>query len=58
MAAATALARPALAKGQTIKIWWNQGFYPAEDAAFRKLISNWEKASGNRVQLTLLPGQA
>ncbi len=58
LAAATTLARPALAKGQTIKIWWNQGFYPAEDAAFRKLISNWEKASGNKVQLTLLPSQA
>jgi len=58
VAAASALARPALAKGQTIKVWWNQGFYPAEDAAFRALVKDWEQASGNRVELTLLPGQA
>lgn len=56
--AASALARPAVAKGQTLTVWWNQGFYPAEDQAFRTLISNWEKASGNTVNLTLLPGQA
>jgi multiple sugar transport system substrate-binding protein len=56
--AAGALARPAVARGQTITVWWNQGFYPAEDAAFRSLVSNWEKASGNTINLTLLPGQA
>ena len=58
VAAASALARPAIAKGQTLTVWWNQGFYPAEDAAFRSLISAWEKESGNTVNLTLLPGQA
>ncbi|MFL5286664.1 MAG: ABC transporter substrate-binding protein [Rhodopila sp.] len=58
LTAATMLARPAIAKGQTITVWWNQGFYPAEDAAFRSLVSAWEKQSGNTVNLTLLPGQA
>ena len=58
LAAASALARPAVARGQTVTIWWNQGFYPAEDKAFRDLIAEWEKASGNTVNLTLLPGQA
>ncbi len=60
IAAGGALARPYVAKaaGTTISIWWNQGFYAAEDAAFRDLISQWEKATGNTVQLTLLPGQA
>jgi multiple sugar transport system substrate-binding protein len=57
MAAAT-LARPAIAKGQTIRVWWNQGFYQQEDQAFHTLVSAWEKASGNTVELTLLPGQA
>jgi multiple sugar transport system substrate-binding protein len=56
--AASSLAKPAIAKGQTITIWWNQGFYPAEDAAFRSLVSAWEKSSGNKIDLTLLPGQA
>lgn len=52
------LSRPAVARGQTLDVWWNQGFYPAEDAAFRGLVAAWEKASGNTVNLTLLPGQA
>lgn len=56
--AASGLARPAVAKGQTVTVWWNQGFYPAEDAAFKSVIAAWEKASGNTVDLTLLPGQA
>jgi multiple sugar transport system substrate-binding protein len=60
LAAGAALARPYVAKaaGTTIALWWNQGFYPAEDAAFRSLIAGWEKATGNKVELTLLPGQA
>ena len=56
--AASALSRPALASGQKVTVWWNQGFYPAEDQAFRTLIAAWEKASGNTIDLTLLPGQA
>lgn len=58
VAAVSALGRPAVARGQTVTIWWNQGFYPAEDEAFRTLIAAWEKQSGNTVNLTLLPGQA
>ena len=58
MTAAPLLAKPALAKGQTITIWWNQGFYPEEDQAFRDLIAAWEKSSGNTVNLSLITGQA
>ena len=56
--ATSALSRPALAAGTTLTVWWNQGFYPAEDAALRSLIAAWEKSTGNRIDLTLLPGQA
>jgi multiple sugar transport system substrate-binding protein len=55
---AAALARPALASGQTITVWWNQGFYPEEDQAFRNLVAAWEKKSGNTVNLSLITGQA
>jgi multiple sugar transport system substrate-binding protein len=55
---ASALKRPALAAGTNLTVWWNQGFYPAEDAAFRSLIATWEKSTGNHIDLTLLPGQA
>jgi multiple sugar transport system substrate-binding protein len=55
---AAVLARPALAAGKTITVWWNQGYYPEEDAALRGVISAWEKATGNTIELTLLPAQA
>lgn len=60
LAAGVALARPHIARaaGKTLTVWWNQGFYEAEDAALHSLIEAWEKASGNKIALTLLPGQA
>jgi multiple sugar transport system substrate-binding protein len=60
LAAGAGLARPHIARAasKTLTVWWNQGFYEAEDAAFHSLIAAWEKASGNKVALTLLPGQA
>ncbi len=60
LAAAGTLARPYIANAAatTITAWWQQGFYPAEDAALKHLIANWEKASGNKLELSLLPGQA
>ena len=60
LAAAGALARPYIANAAatTVTAWWNQGFYPAEDAAFKALVAAWEKESGNKFELSLLPGQA
>jgi multiple sugar transport system substrate-binding protein len=59
VAAGAALARPHIARAAstTVTVWWNQGFYAAEDQAFHNLVAAWEKASGNKVDLTLLPGQ-
>jgi multiple sugar transport system substrate-binding protein len=58
MAAFGAFAQPqaAQAAGQTITVWWNQGFYPAEDQAIRDAVAAWEKQSGNKVELTLYNG--
>lgn len=55
--AGAALAKPYIANAAatTIDIWWNQGFYPAEDAAFHKLVADWEKQSGNHAQVLMLP---
>ena len=60
LAAGATLSRPHIARaaGATLTVWWNQGFYAAEDQAFRNLIAAWEKASGNKIELTMLPGQA
>src|SRR4051794_5698180 len=53
---ASVLPTRARAAGQTITIWWNQGFYPSEDAALRATVAAYEKASGNKVDLTFYNG--
>lgn len=55
--AGAALAKPYVARAAatTISIWWNQGFYPAEDAAFHRVVKDWEKASGNKARVVMLP---
>ena len=41
LAAGVALARPHIARAatKTLTVWWNQGFYEAEDAAFHNLVA-------------------
>ena len=46
--------RPARAAG-TVVMWWNQGFYQSENQAVLDIVAEWEKATGNKVQLTFLP---
>ncbi len=55
--AAGALARPhvANAAATTITAWWTQGFIPEEDAAFKKMVADYEKQSGNTVNYTIVP---
>jgi hypothetical protein len=45
------LARPFIANAaaSTASIWWTQGFVPEEDAAFRKLVDEYQKQSGNTI---------
>ncbi|HTZ77675.1 MAG TPA: ABC transporter substrate-binding protein [Stellaceae bacterium] len=50
------LSTPANAAGQTVTVWWNQGFYPAEDQAMKDVIAAWEKQTGNKVDLTFYNG--
>jgi multiple sugar transport system substrate-binding protein len=60
MAAAGALSRPYLgnAAGKTATVWQVQGFVPEEDAAFRKTVADYETASGNKIDLSVMPFQA
>jgi multiple sugar transport system substrate-binding protein len=57
LAAAGALARPHIANAAatTAEVWWNQGFVPEEDAAFRAMVADYEKASGNKIDHSLVP---
>ncbi len=57
LAAGGALARPYIAKAaaKTASVWWVQGFAQEEDVAFNKLIADYEKASGNLIDASIIP---
>jgi multiple sugar transport system substrate-binding protein len=56
-AAAGMLARPyvANAAATTAEVWWAQGFVPEEDAGFKKVVADYGKASGNTIDLSIVP---
>ena len=57
LAAAGTLARPYIANAAatTAEVWWTQGFVPEEDIAFKKIVADYEKASGNTIELSIMP---
>jgi multiple sugar transport system substrate-binding protein len=57
LAAAGTVARPYIANAQakTATVWWTQGFVPEEDAAFKQMVADYEKASGNTIDYSLIP---
>jgi multiple sugar transport system substrate-binding protein len=57
LVAAGSLARPYLANAAatTAEVWWAQGFVPEEDVAMKKVVADYEKASGNKIELSLIP---
>src|SRR6185437_10119847 len=57
LAAAGYLARPYIAKAEakTATVWWTQGFVPQEDEAFKKLVADYEKISGNKIDFSIVP---
>jgi multiple sugar transport system substrate-binding protein len=54
---AGAIAAPYIASAQTktATVWWVQGFAHEEDIAFQKLVSKYEKTSGNKIEATVIP---
>jgi multiple sugar transport system substrate-binding protein len=60
LAAAGVLSRPYIANaaGGTAVVWRDQGFVPEEDAAFRATVAAYEKASGNKIDLSIMPFMA
>lgn len=36
---------------KSLNIWWDKGFSPEEDEALRQLVTNWEKETGNKINL-------
>ncbi len=54
LASAGALARPYIANAAatTATVWWVQGFAEEEDISFKKIVADYEKASGNTIDYT------
>lgn len=57
LVAGTVIARPfvANAAATTATVWWTQGFAHEEDIAFKKIVEDYEKASGNTIDYTIVP---
>jgi multiple sugar transport system substrate-binding protein len=57
LGAAGTLARPYIANAAatTIDVWWVQGFAQEEDVAFKKMVDDYEKASGNKIEHSIIP---
>ncbi len=57
LTAAGTLARPyvANAAATTATVWWVQGFAQEEDIAFKKIVADYEKASGNTIDHSITP---
>ncbi len=57
LVAGTMVARPYIANAAatTAVVWWAQGFVPEEDVAFKKIVADYEKASGNTLEYSIIP---
>jgi multiple sugar transport system substrate-binding protein len=57
VAAAGSLTRPYIANaaGTTATVWWTQGFAEEEDISFKKIVADYEKASGNTIDYSITP---
>ena len=57
LAAAGTLARPYIANAAatTAEAWFQQGFAKEEDASLKRLVADYEKASGNKIDLSIIP---
>jgi multiple sugar transport system substrate-binding protein len=57
LAAAGTLGRPFIANAaaKTASVWWGQGFVHEEDIAFLAMVAEYEKASGNTIDYSIIP---
>ncbi|HML09977.1 MAG TPA: ABC transporter substrate-binding protein [Stellaceae bacterium] len=57
VAATGPLARPFIANAaaSTATVWWTQGFVPEEDTAFKRIVDEYQKQSGNTIDFSIIP---
>src|SRR5271166_5732120 len=57
LAATGVFGRPYVAHAAptTATVWWTQGFAEEEDVSFKKIVADYEKASGNTIDYSIMP---
>ena len=57
LVAAGTLARPYIANAaaKTATVWWTQGFAEEEDISFKQMVADYEKASGDQIEYSIVP---
>ncbi len=57
IASLSAFGRPYIAKAEakTAVVWWTQGFAEEEDVSTKKVVDDYQKASGNNIELSIIP---
>ena len=57
VAGGSVFGRPYIARAAatTATVWWVQGFAQEEDIAFKKLVEDYQKASGNSIDYSITP---
>ena len=60
LAAGAALSRPYIANAAatTAIVWNNQGFVKEEDTAFKQVVADYEKLTGNKIDYSIMPFMA
>jgi len=55
--AAGSLTAPYIANAQakTAELWWTQGFVQEEDISIKKIVADYAKATGNKIELAITP---
>ena len=43
------------AAATTATVWWTQGFIQEEDVAFKQIVADYEKSSGNTIDHSIIP---
>src|SRR5262249_44297854 len=43
------------AAATTAAVWWVQGFVPEEDVSFKKIVVDYQNASGNTIEYSIVP---
>src|SRR5262249_58073130 len=57
LAAASPIAAPYIARAAatSASVWFAEGFVQDEDVSLRKAVAEYEKASGNKIELSITP---